>query len=165
MIQSSKPRKQRKFRFNAPLHIKQHFAHAHIEKELKEKLKIKKRSIQISKGDSVKIIRGLKKGSSGKVIKVDLNKSRLFIDSLNRKNAKGKEHNIPININNVYITDLNLSDKLRLKKLSISKTVLENQVNNKTEKKNQVNEEINKNKENEDANANKDNKKDTDNKI
>lgn len=125
MIQSSKPRKQRKFRFTAPLHVKQHFAHAHIEKALKQKLKISKRSIQISKGDTVKLIKGSKKGLTGKVIRVDLNKSKLYIDSLNKKNAKGKEFNIPININNVYIINLNLNDKLRIKKLNISKIEIE----------------------------------------
>ncbi len=125
MIQSSKPRKQRKFRFNAPLHIKQHFAHAHIEKSLKQKLKINKRSIQISKGDTIKLVKGSKKGLTGKVIRVDLNKSKIYIDSLNKKNAKGKEFNIPVNISNVYIINLNLNDKLRIKKLNISKTIVE----------------------------------------
>ncbi len=125
IIQSSKPRKQRKFRFTAPLHVKQHFAHAHIEKALKQKLKISKRSIQISKGDTVKLVKGSKKGLTGKVIRVDLNKSKLYIDSLNKKNAKGKEFNIPININNVYIINLNLNDKLRIKKLNISKIEME----------------------------------------
>ena len=121
MVQSSKPRKQRRFRYNAPLHIRQHFVHAHIDKALGEKLKIKKRAVQISKGDSVKIVKGIKKGVTGKVIRVDLRRSRIYLDSANRKNAKGKEFNIPINVNNVYIIDLNLSDKLRMKKLNISK--------------------------------------------
>ena len=125
MIQSSKPRKQRKFRFTAPLHERQHFAHAHVDKQLREKLKIKKRTVQISKGDTVKIIKGVKKGATGKVVKVDLKKVKVFIDSATRKNAKGKESNIPINISNVYITDLNLGDKLRVAKLNVSKAVLE----------------------------------------
>ncbi len=125
MIQSSKPRKQRKFRFTAPLHERQHFVHAHVDRQLREKLKIKKRTVQISKGDTVKIIKGVKKGVTGKVVKVDLKKVKVFIDSATRKNAKGKESNIPINISNVYITDLNLGDKFRVAKLNVSKTVLE----------------------------------------
>lgn len=125
MIQSSKPRKQRKFRFTAPLHERQHFVHAHVDKQLREKLKIKKRSVQISKGDTVKVIKGVKKGATGKVVKVDLKRVKVFIDSATRKNAKGKESNIPINVSNVYITDLNLGDKLRVAKLNVSKAVLE----------------------------------------
>jgi large subunit ribosomal protein L24 len=99
--------------------------HAHVDKQLREKLKIKKRTVQISKGDTVKIIKGVKKGVTGKVVKVDLKKVKVFIDSATRKNAKGKESNIPINISNVYITDLNLGDKFRVAKLNVSKTVLE----------------------------------------
>ncbi|MCL5675127.1 MAG: 60S ribosomal protein L26, partial [Candidatus Marsarchaeota archaeon] len=38
MISSSKPRKQRWFRFNAPNHVRQKFASAHLSKELKAKL-------------------------------------------------------------------------------------------------------------------------------
>ncbi len=120
MIKSSKPRKQREYRHNAPLHMAQHMAHAHISKELKQKLKIKMRSIQISKGDTVKLVSGSKKGTTGKVTRVDIKKGKLFIDSLNRKDAKGKEKSIPISISNVYITDLNLSDKRRAGKLKVT---------------------------------------------
>jgi large subunit ribosomal protein L24 len=122
MIKSSKPRKQREFRHNAPLHQMQHLAHAHISKELKQKLKISLRSIQVSKGDTVKLVTGSKKGTSGKVTKVDLRKGTLFIDSYNRKDAKGKEKSIPVSISNVYITDLNLSDKRRAQKLKVAPT-------------------------------------------
>lgn len=122
MIKSSKPRKQRKFRHSAPLHQMQHMAHAHISKELRQKLKIAMRSIQVSKGDTVKIVVGSRKGTTAKVSKVDIRKGVLFIDSLNRKNAKGKEKPIPINISNAYITDLNLSDKRRSKKLKVAST-------------------------------------------
>ncbi|MCL5101911.1 MAG: 50S ribosomal protein L24 [Candidatus Marsarchaeota archaeon] len=120
MIKSSKPRKQREYRHNAPLHQMQHMAHAHISKELRQKLKVSKRSIQVSKGDSVKLVSGGKKGTTGKVTSVDLKHGKLFIDSLNRKDAKGKEKPIPISISNVYITDLNLGDKRRAKKLKVT---------------------------------------------
>jgi hypothetical protein len=52
------------------------------------------------------------------VTKVDLRRGFVFIDSLVRKNAKGKETSIPINASNVYITDLNMSDKIRAGKIS-----------------------------------------------
>ena len=118
MIYSSKPRKQRLYRNTAPLHARQHFVHAHIDKSLKAKLKISKRAIQISKGDTIKVVKGSKSGTTGKVTKVDLRRGFVFIDSLVRKNAKGKETSIPINASNVYITDLNMSDKIRAGKIS-----------------------------------------------
>ncbi|MCL5418371.1 MAG: 50S ribosomal protein L24 [Candidatus Marsarchaeota archaeon] len=117
MIESSKPRKQRRYRFGAPLHARQHFLHAHISKELGEKLKLTKRSLQIAKGDSVKVVSGGHSGSEGKVTAVNLRKGFVYIDSIKRKNAKGKEISMPVHVSNVYITDLNLSDKIRAAKV------------------------------------------------
>lgn len=120
MIQSSQPRKQRKFRYNAPMHVRQHFVHAHLDKSLKSKLNIKKRAVQISKGDTVKIMVGKKKKTTGKVTKVNLRTGRIAIDSLMKKNARGKEYNVWISASNVYITDLNLTDKIRAAKLKVA---------------------------------------------
>ncbi|HUC38983.1 MAG TPA: 50S ribosomal protein L24 [Candidatus Acidoferrum sp.] len=112
-MQSSKPRSQRYFRFNAPMHVRQHFVHAHLDKSLRDKMPVKRRAIQLVKGDTVKVMSGSKRGTSGKVISVSLRTGKILIDSLKRKNAKGKELNTPISSSNVYITDLNLSDKIR----------------------------------------------------
>lgn len=120
MIQSGKARKQRLFRYTAPMHAKQHFAHAHIDKALRTKLNIKKRAIQISKGDTVKVMAGGKRGTTGKVTRVNLRTGRLYLDSLMKKNARGKEFGVSISVNNVYITDLNLSDKVRAAKLKVA---------------------------------------------
>ena len=120
MIQSSKPKVQRRFRFSAPLHMRQHFLHAHLDKALRAKLKIKTRAVQISKGDTVKVMVGKKSGTSGKVIAVNLRSGRIFIDSVLRKNAKGKELPVPIAVSNVYITELNLSDRMRAAKLKVA---------------------------------------------
>lgn len=120
MIESSKPRKQRHFRFNAPMHARQHFVHAHVDKELGAKLGMKRRAVQISRGDTVRVMSGSKKGTSGKVTRVDLRTGRVFIDSLMRKNARGKEHGVGISSSNVYITALNLTDKVRAAKLRLA---------------------------------------------
>jgi len=116
MIKSSKPRYQRRFRYNAPMHVRQKFVHAHIDKELRKKLKLP-RAIEISKGDTVKIVTGKFKGSTGTVSSVNLKSGRIIINGIVRKNAKGKEIGIPISASNVYITNLNLSDKIRAGKL------------------------------------------------
>ena len=120
MIKSSKPKKQRFFRFNAPMHVRQHFVHAHLDKSIRTKLGIKKRAVQISKGDTIKIMAGSKKGTTGKVTSVNLRTGRIGIDSLMKKNARGKEFSVMISTNNVYITDLNLSDKRRAAKLRVA---------------------------------------------
>ena len=125
MIQSSKPRKQRLFRYTAPMHIRQHFMHAHLDKELRAKLGITQRTVQISRGDTVKVMSGSRKGSTGKVTLVNLRTGRVCVDSLMRKNARGKEFNIGISVSNVYITALNLTDKFRAAKLKLAQQVEE----------------------------------------
>lgn len=120
MIKSSKPRYQRKYRMNAPMHARQHFLHVHIDKALKAKLKLSRRTIQISKGDTVKVMSGAKKGQSGKVASVSLRTGRITLQGLSRKNARGKEQSIFISASNVYITDLNLTDKYRAAKLKLT---------------------------------------------
>ena len=119
-MDSSKPRKQRYFRFNAPMHLRQHFLHANVDKELRAKLGMKQRTVQISRGDTVKVMSGGKKKTTGTVTKVNLRTGRIFIDSLMRKNARGKEHSIGINASNVCITALNLGDKVRAAKLKLT---------------------------------------------
>ena len=119
LMKSSKPRKQRLFRYQAPAHIRQSFVHSRISKELAKKLGIKKRSAQVKKGDTVKIMVGSNKGKSGKVNLVETKKGILLVEGVSRRNAKGKELQIPIKTSNVYITDLELSDKLRKLKLGL----------------------------------------------
>lgn len=119
MIQSGKPRKQRHFRFNAPMHERQHFVHAHVDKALRQRLNLGRRTVQVSKGDTVKVVSGKNRGKTGKIVRVDMRKCYVYIDSLKRKNAKGKESEIHISSSNVYITDLNLSDSYRANKLKL----------------------------------------------
>jgi large subunit ribosomal protein L24 len=120
MISSSKPRKQRKFRFNAPMHERQRFLHVHLSKEVKAKLGIKKRATQIRKGDMVRVVSGAHKGKTGKVSMVSLRSNRIYVDSIVRKTQKGKEIHIPVYSSNVYITDLDLADKMRKKSLGVA---------------------------------------------
>lgn len=120
MIASGKPRYQRFYRFNAPMHVRQHFVHAHVEKSLKTKLKLSKRAVQIAKGDTVKLMTGAKRGTTGKVTSVNLKTGKITIDSVMRKNSRGKEHGVPISPSNVYIIDLNLSDRVRAAKLKVA---------------------------------------------
>lgn len=119
MIKSSKPRKQRRFRYNAPMHELQRFSHSHIDKALAKRLGMNRRAVQVSKGDTVKVMSGKNRGKTGKVLRVSMRKGFLYMDSLKKKNARGKEFEVPIRISNAYIIDLNLSDKMRAAKLSL----------------------------------------------
>ena len=121
MIKSGKPRKQRVFRYNAPMHVRQKFVHVRLAKELASKLGIRKRSIAVRRGDTVKVMSGGSRGKAGKVSSVDLARAIVLVEGITRKNAKGKELQIPIKSSNVYVTDLDLSDKLRSAKIEGAK--------------------------------------------
>ncbi|MCL5007250.1 MAG: 50S ribosomal protein L24 [Candidatus Marsarchaeota archaeon] len=119
MIKSSQARKQRRFRLTAPAHATQHFVRVGLDRQLAKKLGIKRRTVQLSKGDSVAVVSGAKKGKSGKVIRLNMRRGFAYIDTVTRKNAKGKELNVPVYISNLKIMDLNLTDKYRANKLSL----------------------------------------------
>jgi large subunit ribosomal protein L24 len=119
-MSSIKPRVQRLRRFTAPMHLRQKFAHAHVSKELKSKLGVKKRAVQVRKGDIVKVMSGKYKGKGGKVSIVNLKRNILRIEGIVRKNSKGKEKMVPIRISTVYITEFELSDKLRKESLGVT---------------------------------------------
>lgn len=116
---SKQPRKQRKYRHNAPLHVKQKFVSVHLSRELRKKYG--KRNITIRKGDTVKVMRGQFTGKIGKVAKVDLKKSRLHIEGIENIKKDGTKKPYPLQPSNVMITELNLDDKLRQEKLSVKK--------------------------------------------
>jgi ribosomal protein uL24 len=101
------------------MHVRQKFVHVHISKELKQKLGIKKRTAQIHSGDTVKIMVGKNKGKAGKVSSVNMKLGTLTIEGIVKKNAKGKELQIPIRTSNVYITEINAEDKIRKQILGI----------------------------------------------
>jgi large subunit ribosomal protein L24 len=117
MIESSQPRKERKYRFTAPMHARQKFVHAHVSKELATKLGIKSRSISMRKGDTVKVFAGTQKGKTGKVSSINLKTGRVVVDGITRKNAKGKELPVAIYSSNLYLVDIDTSDKLRNSKI------------------------------------------------
>nr|AJS11980.1 50S ribosomal protein L24P [uncultured archaeon] len=114
-IKSKQPRKQRKYRYNAPLHIKQKFVGAHLSKELHKKYG--KRSMNVRKGDSVKIMRGQFKNKTGKVEEVNLKKTLAYVSGIEIAKRDGTKARFPIHPSNLMITELNMDDKMRNKVL------------------------------------------------
>ena len=115
---SKKPRKQRKYVYHAPLHIRHKFLSTHLSKELREKYK--KRAFPVRKGDEVQVMKGKFKKKSGKISRVDLNKIKVYIDGITRKKVDGSEVQVPIHPSNLKIINLNLEDKKRIKALTRS---------------------------------------------
>lgn len=108
---SKQPRKQRKYRYHAPLHLRQKLISAHLAESLIKEYK--RRSIGARKGDEVLIMRGEFKDKAGKITEVNLKKLKVFVDVAKTKKVSGQEVQVPIDPSNVKITKLNLDDKHR----------------------------------------------------
>ena len=108
---SKQPRKQRKARYNAPLHVRHKFMSAPLSEELQGKYG--KGSFPVRKGDTVRVMRGDDKGKEGKVRSVDLKKGQITMEGVVVARSDLSEVPRPINPSNVVITKLELKDKLR----------------------------------------------------
>jgi large subunit ribosomal protein L24 len=117
---SKKPNKQRKFRFNAPLHISGRFLNVHLSKELRQKYGL--RSLRVRKGDKVRIMRGQFKKQEGKVEEVDTMDVKIYISKIEHTKRDGTKARYPIDPSNTMIIELNDDDKKRMKKLKDGKS-------------------------------------------
>ena len=109
---SKQPRKQRSYVREAPLHRKSKMLGSPVSKALKTKYEL--RSLRLIKGDKVKVLRGSFKGKTGKVDRVDLKKSKAYINGIEFVKRDGSKALYPVRTSNLLITDLNTSDKRRL---------------------------------------------------
>ncbi len=110
---SKQARKQRKYRYNAPLHVRQKFVHVHLSKELVKKYKT--RNLGLKKGDKVKVVRGQFRKHTGNVERIDLKKINVYLTGVDVTKKDGTKALYPINPSNLVITELNLDDKMRQK--------------------------------------------------
>jgi len=106
-------RKQRKFRSNAPLHVKQKFVHATLVKELRKTKK--RRSASLKKGDKVKIMRGQFKGKTGKIDRVNVKHSKIYVTGIEIVKKEGTKVLYPFSPSNMAITEMKIDDKMRQK--------------------------------------------------
>lgn len=138
---SKQPRKKRKYLANAPLHIREKFISATLSKELRKTYG--RRSVEVRKGDEVKIMRGKFSKKQGKILSVDRKKSRAKIEGIQITKKDGAKVEVGIHTSNLKIISLNTDDKKRLKKMKVEKTnedktknVKENKQTKPEEKKN-----------------------------
>lgn len=112
---SKQPRKQRKYLANAPLHLRKKFLSANLNKELRKKYQ--GRSFPLRKGDSVRVMKGSFKRKKGKISEIQLKRSRVAIEGLQRAKRDGTKVNVFFNASNLQIQELNLDDKKRIKSI------------------------------------------------
>lgn len=101
--------------YQAPLSVRSKLLCGHLSKDLKNKYH--KRSIRVTEGDTVKVVRGEFKGVSGKITAVSTLKNGISIEGIKKEKLKGGNLDVFVHTSNVIVTDLNTEDKWRAAKL------------------------------------------------
>ncbi len=101
---SKQPRKQRKYRANAPLHLRKEFVSINLSKELRKK--IGKRNVPAKKGDKVKIFVGKFKGKTGKILSINLKTSKIIVEEMQVKKQDGSKANVKLQPSNMQIIEM-----------------------------------------------------------
>lgn len=123
---SIEPSKQRKYRKNAPKHIRRIIMSAHLSKELRDKYS--RRSIPLRKGDTVKIMKGDLKGKTGKITDMNTIRYKVYVEGITNLRKDGNTSPRALEPSNLLITELELSDSKRSK-------IMERKETKQTEKK------------------------------
>ena len=117
-LSSKQPRKQRKYIANAPLHIRHKFLSSQLSKSLREKYS--KRNLPLRKGDEVLVMRGSFSKKKAKVTSINLKKSRIALEGIQRTKKDGTKVNVYFHPSVLQISSLNLDDKKRVELLNKS---------------------------------------------
>jgi large subunit ribosomal protein L24 len=83
------------------------------------------RSLPLRRGDTVRVMRGDRKGIEGKVTTVDPKAYKIFIEGITREKVDGTTTLVPIHPSKVMITALYLDDKWRRESLKAEGVVEE----------------------------------------
>ena len=112
-MKTTKPTKQRKRLYQAPVNERYKRFSAPLSSKLKESHGTN--SVPVRKGDTVMIMRGDRKSAEGKVTQIDRKNYRIFVEGATREKVDGTSIPVPIHPSKVMITRLNLDDKWRKK--------------------------------------------------
>ena len=135
MAKSSKPGKQRKAQANAPLHIKRKRIRARLQLDKPDERLAGLRSVTVRVGDTVRVVRGDfahggkrvggKRNAdplNGKVLNIDSNKGRIFVEGATATKSDNREEAISVHASNVVVTKLDETDKLRMQHLTADRS-------------------------------------------
>ncbi len=110
-IGNTKPSTVRKQQRNAPTHIRRKYLSAPLSPSLKTQYGT--RTLTVVENDTVSITKGDRKLAEGKVLRVDTNDGKLYIEGITRTRLDGSTVQIPVRAENVMLTKLNLDDDRR----------------------------------------------------
>lgn len=112
---STQPRKERKTLYNLPVHKRRGQISAHLDESLL--LKYNTRSTTLRAGDTVRIMRGEYKGTTGKILEIDTRARKVTVEGVTHTKAKSTQVARALDASNLVITRLDLTDPLRRDKL------------------------------------------------
>ena len=115
---STDPSKQRKYRRNAPQHVKDNLVSANLSHELRDELET--RSLQLNLGDRVQVTRGDFKGSSGIISNINREDQKVYINGLEVERQDGSTSQVPFRPSNLQIQALNLENIERIEKYDVT---------------------------------------------
>ena len=111
---SKNPSKQRKYRENAPLHVKGKLVSVNVNQNIREELET--RNLNLRTGDRVEVTRGDRKGAKGIVKRIDREETKVYVNGIEVERNDGAKEEIPLRPSNLQIQGLNLEDPSRIEK-------------------------------------------------
>ena len=105
---------ERKKYYSEKLHKRKSRLHVHLSKDLRGKLKTKKRAILVRKNDRVKIMRGPEMGKEAKVARVNVNSRKVYLEGIAAKNSKGKEIPLALEPSNLLLIGLEPTEERKM---------------------------------------------------
>ncbi|GGJ13211.1 50S ribosomal protein L24 [Halobellus salinus] len=112
---TEQPRKQRTQTRNAPLHKRQNQVRAALSEDLREEYG--QRNVRVNTGDTVEVLRGDDAGTEAEVLAVDLRDTVVHVEDVTVEKADGEEVPRPLDASNLRVTELDLEDDRREKRL------------------------------------------------
>jgi len=103
------PRKQRRFVRDSPQHTHRSMLRCRLDDLLREEYGL--RSLNVKKGDLVRIMRGQFRDTEGKVLGVDYRALRVLVDGASTTKADGKEARVPLHPSSLMLVKLELNDE------------------------------------------------------
>jgi ribosomal protein uL24 len=97
---------ERKRFYTEKLHRRKNRMHSHLSRDLRGKLKTKKRSILIHKGDKVKVLRGEHKGKEAKIARVSHQKRKVYLEGISATNSRAKESPVAFDPSKILLISL-----------------------------------------------------------
>jgi len=85
------------------------------------------RSLNVKKGDLVRIMRGQFRDTEGKVLGVDYRTIRVLVDGASTTKSDGKEARVPLHPSNLMLVKLELSDERKKRIQARAATIAESE--------------------------------------